>query len=132
MSCRRQDLWPTRVRIQLSLEHVNSDETGYFVIPNLTAGDVVSVTAWAPGYYNELVTGVVGGEPVTLDLRPHYIGDNHKFEWASRRWGGRICQLRPLSHEQRRMADGRPFTKRHQPAFSVHVHGDGRQRQQQP
>ncbi len=72
-----------RVRVQLSLEHVNSDQDGFFVIPNLSAGDVVSVTAWAPGYYNELATAVVGGDPVSLVLRPHYVSDNHLYNWFS-------------------------------------------------
>lgn len=72
-----------RVRVQLSLEHVNSDQDGFFTIPNLTAGEVVTVTAWAPGFYNGLTTGVVGGDPVTLELKPYFVTDNHLYNWSS-------------------------------------------------
>lgn len=71
------------VRVQLSLESTLTAADGSFTLTGLAHGQPVTVTAWAAGHYIGMNTGVVGGEPVTITLYPHFMTDNHLFEWAS-------------------------------------------------
>lgn len=71
------------VRVQLAQEGVQSGEDGTFTLTGLDSTGVLSVTAWAHGYYNGLATGLPGGDPITITLKPYYLTDNPAYGWFS-------------------------------------------------
>jgi hypothetical protein len=71
------------VRVQLSLESTLTDANGAFTLTGLSAGQSVTVTAWASGHYIGMNVGTAGGSPIEITLFPYFMTDNHLYEWAS-------------------------------------------------
>ncbi len=71
-----------RVRVQGTRVFAVTDKAGLFVIPAVTSGKAVNISAWKEGYYSCLLKGVraprVG---IRLHLVPYQIFDNDKYDW---------------------------------------------------
>jgi hypothetical protein len=72
------------VRIQTTTNSTISAEDGSFVLEGIAVGELVTVTAWAFGYYNGVALAVTEAEPVTITLRTYYATDNHLYAWFER------------------------------------------------
>src|SRR5688572_25120246 len=68
------------VRVQLTEEQTMSAEDGSFILPvpgsGVGSSAAVTVTAWAPGYYNGMAVAQPGAAPVTITLTSYYVTDN--------------------------------------------------------
>jgi hypothetical protein len=70
------------VRIQATANATLTAADGTFTLDGLTAGSVVTVSAWKHTYYCAKVEGVVPpASDVTLMLRPYQTNDNPGYEW---------------------------------------------------
>ncbi len=69
------------MRAQLALESTQSGPDGAFTLTGLSSSAPVTVTAWAAGYYNGIATGIPGGDPITIELKPYYATDNPNYNW---------------------------------------------------
>src|SRR5512139_388274 len=72
------------VRVRATAISTTTDADGRFTLTNLSPGEAVNLTAWAPGYY---VTGgqayLPGTQNVVLTLIPHADADNPEYGWLS-------------------------------------------------
>lgn len=71
------------VRIQNTENKTTTAEDGTFTLGGITTTELVTVTAWAPGYYVGAATTIPGTGPITITLKPHYTTDNLDYEWFS-------------------------------------------------
>jgi hypothetical protein len=71
------------VRLQLTENKTTSDVNGAFTLSDLYANGVMTVTAWAPGYYVGWITTTLATQPVTITLKPYYTTDNLAYDWFS-------------------------------------------------
>jgi hypothetical protein len=69
------------VRVQATTNSTLSAEDGSFTLAALAAGQTVTVTAWAPGYYNAKAVALPGTTPITITLHPYYATDNYEYDW---------------------------------------------------
>lgn len=91
------------VRMQATANSTRSAADGSFILSGLAPGATVTVTAWAPGYYVGWTTATADGDPVTIDLKPHYTTDNPDYTWFSEEGveGSRSCsKCMPGFYEQ--------------------------------
>ncbi len=71
------------VRVQLAENKTTSGTDGSFTLSGIAATGVITVTAWAPGYYVGWITSTLTTTPVTVTLKPHYTTDNVEYDWFS-------------------------------------------------
>ena len=71
------------VRLQLTDNQTLSGEDGAFTLTNLAAADIVTITAWAKGYYVGWANARPDSRPITITLKPHYTTDNTEYDWFS-------------------------------------------------
>ena len=70
------------VRVHLTEQGATTDQKGAFTIRNLAATDMVTLTAWAEGYYIAWTRVDTGDKaPVKLQLNPYFTTDNVKYNW---------------------------------------------------
>ncbi|MBX3012009.1 MAG: carboxypeptidase regulatory-like domain-containing protein [Caldilineaceae bacterium] len=69
------------VRRHLAPTATTTDQSGAFTLPDLALGEVVTLTAWAAGYYIGWQRITVADEPVQLVLAPLYTTDNVTYAW---------------------------------------------------
>jgi hypothetical protein len=70
------------VRLHTTDHFTVTGEDGAFALADLGGAEVVTITAWAEGYYISWDNGTPGGDPVTIPLVAHYLTDNHEYGWA--------------------------------------------------
>ncbi len=74
------------VRVQATENSTVSAQDGSFTLFGLTGSglseaEAITVTAWAPGYYNGVAFTLPGVAPITITLNPYYTTDNHEYNW---------------------------------------------------
>ena len=72
------------VRVQATENYTVTAADGSFTLPQISATDWVTVTAWAPGYYIGMITTTLTTVPVTITVKRHYTTDNPDYDWFSR------------------------------------------------
>ena len=70
-----------RVRVQTTDNLTLSGADGSFTLSDLTAGETITVTAWASGFYNGWAQAVAGDESVVITLTNYHQTDNHLYDW---------------------------------------------------
>ncbi len=74
------------VRVQATSLHVTTDTRGQFILEGVDAGQAVTLTAFAPGYY--IAGPVVATAPatdITIQLVRHATFDNASYQWVGAR-----------------------------------------------
>ncbi len=70
------------VRVHLTEQAATTDQKGAFTFRNLAATDMITLTAWAEGYYIAWTrVNAADKAPVKLQLNPYYLTDNVKYNW---------------------------------------------------
>jgi len=72
------------VRLRAGEQVFLTDEEGQFRIDDLLAGESVTLTAWAPGYFIAALEEVLpGADPVQIQLSEHDDQDHPEYTWVS-------------------------------------------------
>ncbi|MCS7219845.1 MAG: carboxypeptidase regulatory-like domain-containing protein [Anaerolineae bacterium] len=71
------------VRVQATENKTTTADDGSFTLSGISPTGLISVTAWAPGYYVGLVTTTLTTIPVTITLKRYYTTDNPDYDWFS-------------------------------------------------
>jgi hypothetical protein len=72
------------VRVQNTEDETASDQHGAFELDlgrKLDGKQVITVTAWSPGFYVGWITTTLASKPVTINMKPHYTTDNPEYDW---------------------------------------------------
>jgi hypothetical protein len=72
------------VRVQNTEHATTSDQVGAFKLDvgrRLNGSEVITVTAWSPGFYIGWITTTLATKPVTITMKPHYTTDNPDYDW---------------------------------------------------
>lgn len=72
------------VRVQSTEKSTVTAEDGSFTLSGVTGSAAITVTAWAPGYFNGVGVGIPGGTPISITLSLYHITDNHQYDWLVR------------------------------------------------
>lgn len=71
------------VRVQATENKTTTATDGSFLLSGISATGLISVTAWAPGYYIGLITTTLTATPISITLKRHYTTDNPNYDWFS-------------------------------------------------
>ena len=72
------------VRIQTTDNYTTTNDSGQFTLSGLIPGDPVTITAWAPGYYNGGGNAYLpGSQNIVLKLIAYHTEDNSDYKWIS-------------------------------------------------
>ncbi len=72
------------IRVQNTDYETTSDQVGAFKLDmgrKLDGKQVITVTAWTPGFYIGWITTTLATKPVTINMKPHYTTDNADYDW---------------------------------------------------
>ncbi len=121
-----------RVRVQTTDNLTLSGVDGSFTLSDLTAGETITVTAWASGFYNGWAQAVAGDESVVITLTSYHQTDNHLYDWFEHEGEEGLCRLRFLPSVVQGMAGRRPLQRSDQLSLFDHVCRHRCARQQEP
>jgi hypothetical protein len=71
------------VRVQATDHSTATASDGTFTLVDLTPSEVVTITAWAEGYFVGWTNALPGDASVTITLNPIYTTDNPDYTWFS-------------------------------------------------
>jgi hypothetical protein len=72
------------VRLQNTKHESTTDQVGAFKLDlgrKLDSKQVITVTAWTPGFYTGWITTTAATKPVTIQMKAHYTTDNPDYDW---------------------------------------------------
>jgi len=70
-----------RVRVQATDNLTFSGADGSFTLSDMDAGETITVTAWATGFYNGWTQAMAGDESLVITLTNYHQTDNHLYDW---------------------------------------------------